>query len=150
MKALAIDDGVMAELLAHCRKAYPHEACGLLSGKKSWAYRHFPIPNVALDPLVEYEMDPQGQYDAFRAIEGQGEDLVAIYHSHPTTPAVPSRADISRAYYPRAYYLIVSLAQNQPEVRAYRLNALNGRAVEVYWHLRKWSPFREDDRWTHK
>jgi proteasome lid subunit RPN8/RPN11 len=36
-------------------------------------------------------------------------DMLAIYHSHPHSPARPSGVDINLAYYPDAVYIIVSL-----------------------------------------
>jgi proteasome lid subunit RPN8/RPN11 len=49
-------------------------------------------------------------------------NLVAIYHSHPETPARPSQSDIRLAYDPEPYYLLISLQQrDKPDVRAYRI-----------------------------
>jgi proteasome lid subunit RPN8/RPN11 len=39
----------------------------------------------------------------------KNEDLFAIYHSHPTAPAVPSKTDMEMAAYPELLYLIISL-----------------------------------------
>ena len=38
------------------------------------------MENAAASPL-RYEMDPQGQFDALKAIEDAGEELLGIYHS---------------------------------------------------------------------
>ena len=46
---------------------------------------------------------------------------MAVYHSHPRSPAEPSQTDINIAMYPHWLYLIVSLAGEQPEVRAWRI-----------------------------
>ena len=42
-------------------------------------------------------MDPKGQLDAYNAIEGAGEELVAIYHSHTKSAAYPSQTDVNQA-----------------------------------------------------
>ena len=52
---------------------------------------------------------------------------VAIYHSHPNSPAEPSQTDINLAFYPHWRYLIVSLA-DEPAVRAWRI--ADGRVEE--------------------
>ena len=55
-------------------------------------------------------MDPQGQYNALKAIEDAGGELLAIYHSHTKSAAYPSQTDVNQAVdWPDAIYLIVSL-----------------------------------------
>jgi len=77
--------------------------------------------NVDHSPYT-YRMDPQEQFAAIKAMEAKGQDLIAIYHSHPQTPAYPSKTDVARAYYPDSYYLIVSLQdRSAPSVRAFRI-----------------------------
>ena len=49
--------------------------------------------------------------------------MVAIYHSHPETPARPSEEDIRLALTPGVSYLIVSLAGAAPEVKSYRIES---------------------------
>jgi proteasome lid subunit RPN8/RPN11 len=56
-----------------------------------------------------------------------GEDLLAIYHSHPASPAAPSTIDIAEAGYPEAIYLIISLnTKGVLEMRGFRIQ---GEAV---------------------
>ena len=51
-----------------------------------------------------------------------GTDLLAIYHSHPTSAPVPSRRDLAgNTYGPDIPWLIVGLAAGEPEVRVWRL-----------------------------
>jgi proteasome lid subunit RPN8/RPN11 len=52
---------------------------------------------------------------------------VAIYHSHPRSPAEPSQTDINVAQYPGWLYVIVSLAA-EPDVRAWKI--ADGRVEE--------------------
>jgi proteasome lid subunit RPN8/RPN11 len=41
------------------------------------------------------------------------------FHSHPSTPARPSKEDIRLAYDPSASYLILSLAEEIPVLKAF-------------------------------
>lgn len=132
-RRLWLDAGVVQALLSACRAAYPHEACGLLSGKGNVATSHHPVANVADRPAERFEMDPEGQRLALAAIEERGEELVAIYHSHPSTSAIPSEDDVRRAAHPGVFHLIVSLAGLRPVLRAYRIDPRSRRAVEVHW-----------------
>ena len=95
-------------MLAHCQAEYPHEGCGLVSGKGKTAKHIYEIDNI-LNSRTAYEMDPLQQVQTMLAIEASAEDLIAIYHSHPEGPAHPSATDVAQAYYPEAIYLIVSL-----------------------------------------
>ena len=72
-------------------------------------------------PTTRYEIDPREQLKAFRAIDAAGEELVAIYHSHPVSQPYPSPTDRAEAHYPDALYILVSLRAREPEMRAFRI-----------------------------
>jgi proteasome lid subunit RPN8/RPN11 len=87
----------------------------------------------ALASSTEYEMDPAQLIATLRDLRSSGEDLIAIYHSHPRGPARPSKSDIERAYYPAAAYLIISLADpERPQAAAFRI--IDGEVLEVEVH----------------
>jgi proteasome lid subunit RPN8/RPN11 len=103
-------------------QAHPDtEICGLVSQLQGRT-RLYTVDNVASDPGRLFEMDPQQQIEAMRNMRESGEQLFAIYHSHPHGPASPSAEDLQRAAYPEALYLIISLATTGVlEMRGYRL-----------------------------
>lgn len=55
-------------------------------------------------------------------MDERGEDLVAIYHSHPASQPYPSPTDRAEAHYPDATYVLVSLRTGTPEVEAWRIS----------------------------
>jgi proteasome lid subunit RPN8/RPN11 len=58
-----------------------------------------------------------------KQIRDKQQNLFAIYHSHPTAPAIPSATDIEQASYPDAVHLIISLnTKGVLELRAFRIN----------------------------
>jgi proteasome lid subunit RPN8/RPN11 len=66
-------------------------------------------------------MNPHQQIEALLALEAAGWQLLAIYHSHPQGPELPSATDIALAFYPEAVNIIVSLlVQSVPVVRAFQ------------------------------
>lgn len=77
--------------------------------------------NVHPMPLTRYRIDPREQLRAFREMDERGEELVAIYHSHPVSQPYPSPTDRAEAHYPDAFYVLVSLRTPVPEVYAYRM-----------------------------
>lgn len=128
-KTLQIPRPEYEAMLAQLRSAYPLEACGFMAGRDRYVERLYPIDNILHSPTA-YEMDPHQQLQAMRAIEEAGWDLIAIYHSHPHGPEIPSVTDVDRAYYPDAIYVIVSLAhRHRPSVRAFTI--VNGQVNEI-------------------
>lgn len=90
------------------------------------------MTNIA-QSASEFEMDPAELVNTLRDFRNSGEELVAIYHSHPHGPSEPSRTDIQRAYYPEAAHLIVSLADAESRrIGAFRI--LDGEVLEIEVH----------------
>ncbi len=104
-------------------RAFPgQEVCGLISARDGAALRAVPVMNIAPHPEHRYAMDPAGQIAALKKMRETGEDLLAIYHSHPVSPAAPSSIDIAEAGYPDAIYLIISLnTKGVLEMRGFRI-----------------------------
>ena len=77
-------------LLAHARAALPSEACGLLSGSLAAgvATAFYPARNAKASPL-RYNVNPDDLVRITFTIEGAGQELVAIFHSH--TDGGPSK-----------------------------------------------------------
>jgi proteasome lid subunit RPN8/RPN11 len=128
---LILAPGLLESVIDHAKDMYPQEGCGLLTGRES-ATRFVPMENI-LGSSAAYEMDPAQLISVLRDLRSAGEQLVAIYHSHPHGPARPSTSDIERAYYPEAAHLIVSLAElERPQAAAFRI--VDGRSFEIELH----------------
>ncbi len=131
MNTLIVNGVLLDEMLAHVAGLWPEEACGLVGGRDGRAVRLYPVENTRHSP-VAFEMDPLQQIKAMLAMEAEGLELIAIYHSHPDGPARPSATDVANAYYPDAVQLIISLADRaRPSVRAFTI--IDGVVTEVRW-----------------
>jgi proteasome lid subunit RPN8/RPN11 len=125
---LKISSSHAAEILAHARATSPRECCGLIGGTNERALTVYRLRNVATDPLVTYETAPEDLFSAQRAMRERGEQLLAIYHSHPRAKdPEPSATDVRLAYYPSAVYFIVGLGDEEPRLRAFRISEREGR-----------------------
>jgi proteasome lid subunit RPN8/RPN11 len=129
---MKVSKQLIDEMVAHAREDLPNECCGMIGGRDGVASRVVRVKNAAASPL-RYEMDAQGQYDALKAIEGAGEELIGIYHSHTRSAAYPSQTDVNEArMWPEQAYVIVSLENEEtPDVKAYDLADLKIADVEL-------------------
>lgn len=110
-------------LLTQAQRSPEAEVCGLIGGKEGHARHCYPVDNRATHPAQRYVMDPKGQIDAMRQMRESGEELVAIYHSHPHSAALPSAVDLQEAQYPDTACLIISLnTQGVLEIASFLLD----------------------------
>jgi proteasome lid subunit RPN8/RPN11 len=118
-----------ADMIRQAQAELPNECCGLLaghiemgpSGPVGRVLRRFPLVNAAAS-RTEFDSEPHSMFAAHKEMRGAGLDILAIYHSHPTAPPIPSRKDLERNYYgSEVVNLIVSLLTDVPEVRAWWL-----------------------------
>jgi proteasome lid subunit RPN8/RPN11 len=129
---MKISQALIDEMVAHARADLPNECCGMIGGRDGGATRVVRVENAAASPL-RYEMDPQGQFDALKAIEDGGDQLLGIYHSHTRSAAYPSQTDVNEAVmWPEQVYVIVSLEhEDAPDVKAYDLAELKIADVDL-------------------
>jgi [CysO sulfur-carrier protein]-S-L-cysteine hydrolase len=93
------------ELEAHAAAEEPNEACGLLAFRNGVAERYIPCINEAASPY-RFELKPRDPMDFY--LEDEGYEL-AVFHSHPTDSARPSRTDIANiGLWENRPYLILS------------------------------------------
>jgi proteasome lid subunit RPN8/RPN11 len=128
---MKISQGLVDAMIVHALEDRPDECCGMIGGRDGVATKVIPVLNAAASPL-RYEMDPQGQFDALKEIEADGE-LLAIYHSHTKSAAYPSQTDVNQAQnWPEPIYVIVSLTDAEnPDVQAFHLADLKIATAEL-------------------
>ena len=124
MSAVVISRANWDELIAHAREEAPNECCGYARLDDGRVAEVFRGQNTRLSP---YGFDLDGpSLLAANELDAEGHG-VAVYHSHPRSPAEPSEQDRNLAQYPHWVYLIVSL-KDEPHVRAWRI--VDGRVEE--------------------
>jgi [CysO sulfur-carrier protein]-S-L-cysteine hydrolase len=116
---VTIERVLVDEMVEHCMAGRPNEACGILGVARGRVVKVFRMTNAAASP-VRYALDPREQFAAYRHLDENGWDLGGVFHSHTRTPAYPSPTDVRLAS-EDVPYVIVSLATEPPEIRAYRI-----------------------------
>jgi [CysO sulfur-carrier protein]-S-L-cysteine hydrolase len=116
-------DEVLRALLEHAAAGLPNEACGLVSGRDGRGERFHPARNALASPY-RFDLDPADLVRILHDIEASGEDLVAIFHSHPRSVPAPSATDVREARYPGLLHLIVGRGgpDGSTEPRAWRID----------------------------
>lgn len=120
------------EIVAHARAGAPDEACGVLAGVEDKGVRFYAMRNAEESPAA-YRFDTDEQGRVFHDVEERGLDLLAFVHSHTHTEPYPSPRDVRLALWhdpvtgergpahPGTRYLIVSLMDEEPRVRAFAI-----------------------------
>lgn len=107
-------------MLGHAYDELPLEACGLLVGVGDKCTRFVRTDNLAKSAIV-YTVDPKQHLRAEIAAEDSGESIIGVMHSHTHTDAYPSATDIAAAPDPTWHYVIVSLRDDAPMLRSWRI-----------------------------
>ena len=124
------------QIFGYARQADPYECCGLIGGENGRAKSIYPLRNVATNSQVSYEAEPEELFTAQRQMRERGEQLLAIYHSHPKSQEpFPSETDVRLAYYPAATYLIVGLGGDEPSLRAFSISEREQQWNEVEYAI---------------
>jgi proteasome lid subunit RPN8/RPN11 len=128
--AFELPRALYKEILAHARAGLPNEACGVIAGEDGRPLRVYPMRNAEQSPVV-YRFDEREQLQVFNEIEEKGWNLLGFFHSHTHTDAYPSPTDRAHAHwsdplsgeevpaYPGTRYMILSLAEQEPVLRAF-------------------------------
>lgn len=131
---MQIPRSILEEMLGHARNALPAEGCGFLAGNitgENAVVSHFHSLVNELSSRVEFATEPRSVFAAYKAMRANGTDLLALYHSHPTAPAIPSRRDLARNTYGMSCaWLIIGLMQQEPDIRLWWLDDTAFQPVE--------------------
>jgi proteasome lid subunit RPN8/RPN11 len=108
-------------MIAHALAEAPLECCGILAGANDKVLKLFRTTNSEQSPL-RYNVEPHELLCIYRQLDEEGWQLLAIYHSHPHSEAYPSAQDIKLAQWLDVLYLIISLREARPVMRAFWLS----------------------------
>ncbi|GHU64594.1 Mov34/MPN/PAD-1 family protein [Bacteroidia bacterium] len=125
---IRIPQSIIDGIIAQARNELPNEACGLLVGNENEAVKQFPLTNI--DHSNEhFSFDPREQFGVLKEARSLGLQIIANYHSHPESPARPSEEDIRLAFDPDIIYIILSLQEETPVIKAFSIK--NGTVEQI-------------------
>src|SRR6266581_7490149 len=126
---LRLTESQYATIIGSCYDGLPDEACGLLVGPldadglpTGVITEARPCRNADAS-AVTYTVDPRDMLGAMRAAEARGDEVVGVWHSHTHTEGYPSPTDVRQSVDPAWMYVIVSLRDQAPVLRAYRIRS---------------------------
>ena len=129
MLKLEIPRHIFEDMLDQARAEAPTECCGILAGRHGRAEKLYEMANTE-HRCDHYMMEPEQQFEAVKDMRLSSLDMLAIYHSHPETPARPSAEDIRLALTPNVVYVILSLQPNNSvTVKGFQID--DGAVTEV-------------------
>ena len=117
-------------MIVQAKAEIPIEACGILAGTDGLVEKLYEMTNIDKSS-THFTMAPEEQFKVAKDIRSAGHQMLAIYHSHPETPARASAEDIRMALTPDMIYVILSLQQATPVVKAFLIENENATEVPV-------------------
>lgn len=121
-----------SELLHLAQISPDAEICGLISSKNNEPIHCYPIENSATESQNRFLLNEKQHISAVKKMRENGEELFAIYHSHPTAPACPSALDLEMATAENVLHFIISLnTKGILELRAFKIEKQNATEVKI-------------------
>jgi proteasome lid subunit RPN8/RPN11 len=92
--SLTIPSDALEAMIQHARSAAPEEACGLFAvGEGVVVSMVYCLTNTQHSSTA-YTIEPSEHYHAWDHARRNGWEIGGVFHSHPTSAAVPSPADL--------------------------------------------------------
>lgn len=132
---LKLKESDYKSIIDYCEKNYPKESCGILAGKNSIVEKIYFMKNVSDTPQTCYFMEPKEQINVMKEIRENGMELVGIFHSHIDVKAYLSKKDIELAFYPDAFYVVISIIDGKfNQMNAFKISekSITQEDIEIF------------------
>lgn len=119
---IIIKKDIYDKVINLCLNDPSKESCGILVGEDKIIDKIYPLTNISDNPHFCYLIDPKEQLKVFKELRRENLQMLAIFHSHIDSAAYPSKRDVELAFYPESSYLIISLSDNTPTARSFKIS----------------------------
>jgi proteasome lid subunit RPN8/RPN11 len=113
-------------LIGEAERDPSREVCGLVLRSATGRLRLVPVANGSATPATAFELEPAALLARYRQMDAAGDQLEAIYHTHPSGGATLSSRDVEGA--------LQDGRPLQPGVEQVVIALRHGRAVEIRAH----------------
>jgi len=135
---MKIASDLLAQIVEHALENPAIECCGVVAveasagGDGPTATRVYRTENIHASAL-KFEIDPMELLRVNNAIDDEGWEIGAIYHSHVRSEPYPSQTDIGFAtQWPGVEWIIVGLAGGErPKLRSYLIDGADVEEVAL-------------------
>jgi [CysO sulfur-carrier protein]-S-L-cysteine hydrolase len=127
---LTLSKDIYNDMVEHATSLAPIESCGYLAGKDGVVETFYKMTNVDNSP-EHFSFDPKEQFQVVKAARKAGLKLLSVYHSHPETPARLSEEDITLFNDPEPVYIIVSLKNEEADMKGYYVRKPSENEIEI-------------------
>lgn len=134
MNRLIIPSTVLHAVFCQANAERPNECCGVLVGHMrddaGFVAEAVPLVNELRSPTA-YRTEARSLFAAYRLLRTRQLDLIAVFHSHPDTQAIPSRRDREEWTYGDSACAIIGMMHGDPEIRAWQLQGNHAREIDI-------------------
>ena len=117
---IQISESIQQQLINHAKQELPNECCGYITGIDNICLTVYEMMNVDASP-VHFSFDPKEQFSVIKDARKNGQKPLVVYHSHPESEARLSNEDLRLLTDPDMVYVIISLDQDVPDIKAYQI-----------------------------
>ena len=135
MDVLKVRKQDLDRLHKHAERALPKEAVALLFGsihENAVTIDRIELVENILDSSTSFAVDPMTQYQLLTDADSRGQELVCIFHSHPSGPS-PSRRDRENMSLNPVIWLITAKEKETWESHAFLLENGHIKQVEIQY-----------------
>lgn len=116
---LHIPEAIYEQMVEHARSEQPNECVGMLIGSSEGVVKEYlPLVNELKSP-TRFLTEPRSMLRAEKRCREQKLNVLAIFHSHPTSEPVPSKYDVTDHYGSNVMCLIFTLIDNPEPLRGW-------------------------------
>ena len=117
---ISLSRDIIRKIAQHGEEDRPNEACGYITGNDGIGAGIIRLENADKSP-EHFSFYPKQQFAALKEARAKGLRFIAVYHTHPLSPARMSREDIRLANDLEITYAIYSLTEKQ--LKCFRVTA---------------------------
>ncbi|WP_194842003.1 Mov34/MPN/PAD-1 family protein [Gracilibacillus salitolerans] len=129
-KIISLPNDIYEKMIAEGENNLPDEACGLLAGYHHQVRSFWPLQNQ-LKSSTRFFVPKEMVTTAVKSIQNRKEQVLAIFHTHPSTKPVPSQFDLIHHPNEEVDMVIISYKYQIPQIKWYQIKNKTYKACTI-------------------